>query len=52
MIIGSGAGTGAGTEEVEAVTGCAAAQDAQHYLAALDEPAPIVVDAPAGEALV
>jgi thioredoxin reductase (NADPH) len=33
-------------------TGCAAAQDAQHYLAALDEPAPIEADACAEEALV
>lgn len=33
-------------------TGCAAAQDAQHYLAALDEPAPIEADTAAEEALV
>ena len=33
-------------------TGCAAAQDAQHYLAALDEPAPIQTDSHAEEALV
>lgn len=45
-------GAGAGVEEVEAGTGCAAAQDAQHYLAALDEPAPIEADATAEEALV
>lgn len=32
-------------------TGCAAAQDAQHYLAALDEPAPIEADTAAEEAL-
>lgn len=32
-------------------TGCAAAQDAQHYLAALDEPTPIEADTAAEEAL-